>query len=77
MSLVLQSIIFPKNKYTKKQAEAYLLKHNYKIKFYGKGVDETINYYRYRQASPLKFKKDKYITKKLNNGIQLILGYLI
>tara|TARA_E500000305_G_scaffold39550_3_gene30279 strand:+ start:1020 stop:1280 length:261 start_codon:yes stop_codon:yes gene_type:complete len=78
--LEVQSVIFDKRlKWTTGKAKNWLLKNNYKTQFYGKPVDETINYLRYRQKAPHHFKS--YITKRLkkskshrDNGIQLILG---
>jgi hypothetical protein len=75
----IQSVIFNKKHWTKARAEQWLKNNNYKTSFYGKGVDETPNFYRYRQMAPSRFKN--YITKKLkkskshkDNGIQLVIG---
>ncbi len=69
----IQSVIFNKDKWTTAKAERWLKEHGYKTSFYGKKVDITTNFYRYRQIAPHKFKK--YFIKKLdgkNNGIGLI-----
>ena len=57
MGFEVQSVIFNKSKWTIRKAEGWLKKHNYKTSFYGKDVDETANYYRYRQQAPSKYKK--------------------
>ena len=68
----LQSIIFPKSKFTKKQAYQWIQFHGYKIKFGNKkGPDITLNYYRFRQRAPNK--NANYYIKTLNNGIKLVL----
>ena len=71
----IQSVIFNKNKWTINKAEEWLRTHKYKTSFYGKKVDITTNYYRYRQLAPHKFKK--YFTKMLdgkNKGVGLVIG---
>ena len=72
MGFEVQSVIFNKSKWTIKKAEDWLKKHNYKTSFYSKGVDETANYYRYRQQAPSKYKK--YRMKPIGNEIILVLG---
>ena len=74
MSYKLQSVVIPKEFYTLKQAEEWIVKHNYKLV----KVDETPHEWRFRQLSPLylkKIKMDNYRTKTLTNGIMLIIGY--
>ena len=75
----IQSVIFEKKHWTIPKAEKYLKDNGYKTTFYGKKVDITPNFYRYRQLAPSRFKN--YITKKLrkskshkHNGVQLIIG---
>jgi len=70
----LQSILFPKNKFTYEQATQFLSNH----KFKNKGVDEKENFYRFRQLSTDYLKRlgyTNYKTKVLNNGIELIIAY--
>jgi hypothetical protein len=62
-----QSILFRKNYYTKKNAINWLKKHGYK---YSK-IDETDNFYRARQFPPRKYKKFKTLTP--TPGIRLII----
>jgi hypothetical protein len=62
-----QSILFRKNCYTKKNAINWLKKHGYK---YSK-IDETDNFYRARQFPPRKYKKFKTLTP--TPGIRLII----
>ena len=49
MPLVTQSVILPKNKFTEKQATAWILKNGYTDK--GKRIKnyKTTNFYRFRQ----------------------------
>lgn len=63
-----QAILFPKKKFTIKKAEKWLKDSNY-IPI--KKVHETLNFYRYRLLEPNK--KFKYITKKLSNGVDLVI----
>jgi hypothetical protein len=69
----IQSIIIDKNIYTLSQANNWIKKHNYKLTFYGKPVDITTNFYRYRQQSPKKY--ENYKIKEISKGIKLVLGY--
>lgn len=67
-SAKVQSIVFPRSKYTMAKAIRWLDSHGYK---YSK-VDATKNTYRFRQRVPKK--GAKYYTKKLPNGVSLVLG---
>jgi len=75
-SLVIQSVLIPKDKYTLVQASQWIANNHFKVSFYGKQVDETENYYRYRQMAPSRFVKDKYITIDFKDGVKLIKGQL-
>lgn len=74
--MIVQSVLIPK-KMSLDEAHKWLKKNNYKLKFYGKSVDITNGYYRFRQHRPLNdYEKKKgsfYVTYKLSNGIKLIL----
>jgi hypothetical protein len=72
-----QSVLLSRDKFTKKQAEAWIKKHDYKTTFYGKKMETTDNYYRFRQAAPKNFKKGKYVTKEISDGVLLVLGNLV
>jgi hypothetical protein len=64
-----QSVLIPRAKYTREQAEKWLSRngyHNYKI-----DISET--YYRFRQIDPGRFKDMR--TKSLPGGIKLIIGF--
>jgi hypothetical protein len=66
---VIQSVIFNKDKWNIKDAKAWLKDHDYK----SPKVDETENFFRFRQTRPLK--KFNYATKKLGKtGIELIIA---
>lgn len=73
MTTHVQSVILSKDKYkTREQADKEIKKLGFKTKFYSKGVDETSQSWRYRQASPKRF--SEYKTKKVNDSISLVLG---
>lgn len=66
---MLQSVLFNKSIWKLTDAINYLRNHNLKyIK-----VDETANFYRFRQK-PVN-KQKKYFTRKLQNGIELVIMY--
>ena len=69
-----QTVLIPKKKFTLKEAEKKILDMGYKKKYYGKGVDETENFYRFRQETPLNFEKDSYFTKTISDDIMLVFG---
>jgi len=46
--MIVQSVIIDKNLNTLKQATDWILKHKYKVY----KIDETINFYRFRQVQP-------------------------
>nr|WPF46542.1 MAG: hypothetical protein [Lake Baikal virophage 5] len=64
----LHAVNFPKDGFTLKQSHKWLMKHNYKIP---DKVDETENFYRYRQRRP--DKRYTYTTEVLPNGVELVL----
>ena len=59
-----QSVLFKKDKYTKKKAEKWLKENDFKVK----KVDTTPTLYRYRQLEPSLFHKDKYKIKSLEGS---------
>jgi len=63
---MLQSIIVPKNKFTKRSAIDWIVRHKYHIY----KIDETKNFWRIRQKDPKSH--GQYYTIKLNNGIELV-----
>ena len=66
-----QSVLFNKNKYTKKQAEKWLVDNGYKVK----KVDITENLRRYRQLPPGSFNQKTFRMKKLKgNDLMLVVG---
>jgi hypothetical protein len=66
----IQSIRFPRDKFTKAQASKWMKEHNYKL-LKGKKVDITETQLRYRLHEPEQ--GGRYFTKKLKNGIQLVI----
>lgn len=65
----IQSVVFPKSRFTQKQALKWLYEHGYK---YNK-IDITHNMYRFRQHDPSGL---SYYTKVLPNGVHLIVEKL-
>jgi len=69
----IQSILFDKKIYTQKQAIDFLIKNNYKHN----KIDITKNKYRFRQIEPSSLSRDgnKIVTKKIADGIEMIIYY--
>lgn len=66
----LQTILFDKNYFNKRQAIAWIKKHNYKEEFNGKKPELIGNFYHFRQD---KAKKNKeYRTKYIEAGILFV-----
>lgn len=63
-----QSVIVNKRFFYLDEAIDWVRIHGYKVK----KIDETDNYYRFRQFNPKKY--SSYITRNLNNGVKLIIG---
>lgn len=72
--LKVQSVLIERDVYNLRQAKSWIRKHDFKETFYGKGVEKTENFYRFRQAAPGRFKKDSYVTKEISDGIKLVLA---
>lgn len=66
----IQSVIFNKHIWTKKEAIKFLKKNNLKNI---KPVHETVNFYRYRIRKPEKFKYFR--LKKIPIGIEMVIGF--
>ena len=76
-----QSVVLPKDKFNLEKAELKVKNLGYKPKYMNKRVNEykagqTINFWRFRQISPLKFEKDSFRMKKIDNGGFLVIGKL-
>tara|TARA_R110000824_G_C14947788_1_gene650577 strand:+ start:432 stop:662 length:231 start_codon:yes stop_codon:yes gene_type:complete len=66
-----QSVLFRKDKFTKKKAEKWLKDNNFKVK----KVDTTTTLHRYRQLEPTLFHKDSYKIKSFKGKeIQAVIG---
>ena len=63
----IQSVLIPKDKFTRDEAIKYVRKH-----FQYKKIDskQRPNFYSFRQFDPNK--NSKYFTKKLDNGVELV-----
>jgi hypothetical protein len=66
----IHSVLFDINKWTTAKARAWLKKENLKPI---KKVHKQENFLRYRLHDPSKYKR--FITKKLDNGIDLVIGF--
>jgi len=67
--MYVQSILIPKRFFTLRKAVQWVQNNDYIVK----KVDETNDYYRFRQRQPNK--KKKYMTKQIGNHIKLIIQY--
>ena len=69
--MVVQSVLFMKNKYTKSKAEKWLRENNFKVK----KVDTTESLHRYRQLNPKLFDDKSFRMRKIKgNEIKLVVG---
>ena len=69
--MVVQSVHFSEKHWNEKDAEEWLKEHKYHP---SKGVDkEMAGWLRYRIVPPNKF--ERFITRKLKNHINLIIGF--
>lgn len=68
---IVQSVIFDKDKFSKREARAYMKKH-----FEFKKIDETTNTYRCRihNPDPLEEHGYSFFVKDLRNGIKLVIA---
>ena len=69
--MYLQSVLFSKNYFNKREA----LKYCNELGYNHEKIDETENFYRFRQIDPDLLRRygfNKYHTKQLNNGVDLI-----
>lgn len=64
------AVLFDKHSWYKPDAEKWLMEHKLKPI---KNVHETDNFYRYRMKNPKGYHYMR--TKKLDNGINLIIGF--
>lgn len=69
-----QSVMLRRDLFTRNQATAWIRDKGFKLSYYGKGVDVTPNWYRYRQKSPKNF-KFYFIKKSKTPGVQFVVGY--
>jgi len=74
--MIIQSVIIPKNKFTEKQANTWILNNKFSNK--GKRIKnyKTTNFYRFRQHPPSHFKLNSMFSKVMKNKIQFIVGKL-
>ena len=70
--MVIQAVIINKNLYTKPAAKYWIKKHDFKdVK-----IDETANYYRFRQKDPKQFERKglQFRLKEIAPGIHFVLA---
>lgn len=71
----IQSILLNKDYYTLKEATKFIIDNKFKVK----KVDETENWYRFRQVAPNTMKKNGYTKLRtkviLPDVLQFIIGY--
>lgn len=66
---MLQTVLFPKDKFSLEKAIRWLEEHKYKHN----KVDTTEHFHRFRQTPPFALATGhKFYTKKLSNGIDLV-----
>lgn len=68
----IQTILFDKDKFTLTQAKKWLKENNFKS-----SVDEGVTVLRFRQREPGDFNKGSFKTKKISQGVSVVLGKLI
>lgn len=56
VGMEIQSVLFPKTKFTASSSQSWMKSHGY----HTTKMDETENYYRYRQRSPKSFKRGSF-----------------
>ncbi len=69
---MIQSILVPKSLYNLDQAKQLIKEMGFLTSYRGKGVDETENYWRFRQESPKQFKR--FFIKRIKFGLMLVIG---
>lgn len=70
MKLLVQSILFNKEEWTKEEAVKWIIDHGYVVK----KIDETKNFFRIRQLNPNKDENTKWMTIKVGKtGIELVM----
>jgi hypothetical protein len=71
---VVQSILFDSKMWSVRDAVQWLQENEFKAS----KIDETVNFYRFRQVSPTSLKNKgytEYRVKKLKNGIDFVLAF--
>jgi hypothetical protein len=70
----IHSILFEKDKYSKRKAIEWVRKHGFIVNFPGKkGPHETTKHWRFRQLEPNINKR--YRTKKITDGIKFVFSF--
>ncbi len=74
MSTTVQTVLFPRDRWTIDSAKAWLLDNN----FIAPKVDVTANFLRFRQRHPRAFDRDTFRTISISaaEGIEVVVGVL-
>lgn len=65
----IQSVLLNKNNFSLEKAMLWIITHGFVIK----KIDETQNFYRFRQKSPNRYKYFR--NRKIENGVEFIIGF--
>jgi HK97 family phage prohead protease len=69
-SMIIQSLVFDQEKFSKEEAAKWLEEHGYQ----DNGVDETEGSFRYRQREPGEFDEESFRTIEIKPGIIAVIG---
>ncbi len=69
-SMVVQTLILSKEKFSKEEAIAWVESHD----FHAEKIDETEDSYRFRQREPEEFDQESFRTITLTEGVQAVVG---
>lgn len=64
-----QSVLMSKDIFSRKEAVKWVKEHDYKAE-----IDETENYYRFRQQEPEQFEEESFRTIEFTDGIKAVIG---
>ena len=67
----IQSVLIPKGTFTLEDAQEWILNNGFKLTFDKKPLDETDNYFRFRQKRP---NYKRYFTREIKDGVLLVIG---
>jgi len=68
---MVQTILIPRDRFSLPEAYRWIEEHGYTKDYYGKGVDVTTHFFRFRQKKPNH--NADYYTETLPNGIEIVI----